>query len=385
MNFKSPISDKTGIVEWIKNKKSVVFQNNHKGKTFYQVYVDIKNELESIQRDTEKGAMAVEIGSYLQEIRSKLEKIGKLPEGERNDQIYNFAVENNTIFLNNHGPEHCDKVILRINQILSYFEGEFLSSYEVFLLLCAIQMHDIGNILGREGHEVQGTRLLDQFCAHYIPDSVERSVIKRIASVHGGKYNGDKDTITRLPEVEHANGIKVRYRLLAALLRFGDELADDSERADNIALKLGIITDSSLIFHEYSRVLHTVLINKCETNYITIELRYTLDINTARRKFKYGSCEKYLIDEIYDRTLKMERERRYCMRFFRPYIQLQKIKVSIQIMDEYYTWILDEITFTLEDIGYPVLPQDGTIKIISSDMRSGEEEIQYLARRLINE
>src|ERR1039457_2256022 len=56
------------------------------------------------------------------------------------------------IFLNDHGPGHITTVIQRATELVAA-KACALSPYEVYLLLAAIQVHDVGNILGRKGHE----------------------------------------------------------------------------------------------------------------------------------------------------------------------------------------------------------------------------------------
>ena len=68
-----------------------------------------------------------------------------------------------------------------------------------------------------------------------------------------------------------------------------------------------------------------------------------------KKKYKIGNGQKYLLDEIYDRTLKMEQERRYCMKFMHPYIDIGRIDVTINIYNEDLE-LLPSISYRLEDI-----------------------------------
>ena len=55
-------------------------------------------------------------------------------------------------FLTDHGPQHIETVISRASDLIRARSCD-LSSYEVFLLLAAIHLHDVGNIHGRTGHQ----------------------------------------------------------------------------------------------------------------------------------------------------------------------------------------------------------------------------------------
>jgi hypothetical protein len=74
----------------------------------------------------------------------------------------------------------------------------------------------------------------------------------------------------------------------------------------------------------------------------------------------------------------MERERRYCMRYLRPCLSLDRIKVEIVIQDIHDSFRNDRLTYTLEDNGYPTTPAPGLIKEFGSELRTGDEEVVYM-------
>lgn len=258
------------------------------------------------------------------------------------------------IFLNDHGPGHVQCVIDRASQLVSAKECD-LSGYEVYLLLAAIQVHDAGNILGRAGHEQQLRRWETKLDLLLGDETIERRTILQIAEAHGGSRNGNKDTISHLANQMTILGKSVRPRLVAAILRFADELADDTTRAARFGMDVGAIPDSSLIFHKYSAALHSVVIDLRGS---TIELHFELlDVDAKRLFIKHGA-PVYLLDEIIDRTLKMHSERIYCSRFLRPHISLDRIGVKINVYpsdppEARYGDELITIAYRLEDRGYP--------------------------------
>jgi hypothetical protein len=199
--------------------------------------------------------------------------------------------------------------------------------------------------------------------------------IELIAMAHGGVYNGSADKISKLPLQQTVNGQKIRPMLLAALLRFGDEIADDAHRASKSGEKYGVISENSRIYHAYSHALHSVNIERnSQNNKLELILTFSIDTKTLLTDFKKDSEVRCIIDEIHDRTLKMERERRYCMRFLRSYIFVESIRVEITITNSNDSWQFSTKNYTLEEKGYPTEPNSGKIKDFEPRILTGEEE-----------
>lgn len=291
-------------------------------------------------------------------------------------------------FLNDHGPNHVLMVIKRVSELISYCSTSclhggdfFISPYELFLLLCAIQVHDIGNIHGRSNHEANMDAILLEHCQPIIIDSIELRYIRAIAKVHSGKINDSLDTIgqSNLKRLDTYRDSKIRPQLLAALLRFADELADDFTRANYAALQTDIISPYSKICHCYSQSLNSIGYIKNPINgEFNLALSYAFDSTMAVDKFKYPdeSGEKYLLDFIYERTSKMERERKYCMQFLRPYLSIEEIKVQISVHNVKNDFDTTEITYSLRENGYPESPKLGDI----TNVPSGQETAQHFMR-----
>lgn len=368
-----------GLIEFLAETNSTSWKKYHNGRTCYEAYIEIKKNLCDTITETEKGAMAVEVGEILNQFKEQIAKIMNDPdEKDPDEKIHRILSEDPIIFLNNHGHEHINQVINRADAMVEKFNGEPLSEFEVFVLLCAIEIHDIGNILGRAGHEKKLQHIFDEHVKDIIPDTAERRIIKNVAMAHGGKtISGSKDTISPLSPEEMIFDNRVRTRLLAAILRFADELADDSTRKSRASLELGIIGTNSKIYQDYSRVLHTVYIEKDDKNNYFVRLVYELEVADLKEIYVVGHSERYLLDEIYDRTLKMERERRYCLKFMRGNLNIEKIVVNINIYGK-LSLKVDTITYTLEDIGYPCEPISGNIKeVVGITIRNGKEELEY--------
>lgn len=276
--------------------------------------------------------------------------------------------------LTDHGPDHIRTVANRAAALLDDpGNNNALNGYEIYLLLCAIHFHDLGNIFGRDAHEKRVSQMMDSVSSH-LGDSVEKDMIRQIAEAHGGSVNGSKDTISPLVDREPINNIDVRPRMLAGILKFADELADDSLRANRVLKSLRVIPKSSVIFHQYASCLHSVMLREsCKS----VELSFCINIEEMKAKFpKYNTQTKryrqvYILDEILDRLHKMCMERLYCNRFMAPVVHVHSLVVKIKTTkaNEKIGEVLPEINFRLEELGYPEAGETG-IYALSSDLRN---------------
>ncbi len=352
--------------------------------SYWKRYLDLKGKFKDYP--VEMGALTNSIETWMQDAKEKMKGIGKIRnQKEREYEIAKIFENDPIIYLNKHGESHIMDVQKCAFKLMEHFRDCRMSFYELYILMCAIVVHDIGNIHGREGHEEDIEKILSKEENHHlIPDANERRTICRIARTHGGVYNGSKDTISVLSEEFLLNNFTVRERLLAAILRFSDELADDCTRAESDAMENGLIKGVSRIYHIYSESLHTVrIIEKMQsrysgqTDFCKVCLSYSFDSGLAYEKFDKFGNQVYLIDEIYDRTIKMERERRYCMRFMRRYIPLEKIHVNIVINDRENSLKSYPVKYVLEERGYPPVIYK-TKEDIGQELKSGCEMEEIL-------
>lgn len=143
------ISDYEDLETYLKDVSSNKEKKIHNDRNYYDAYSQLKLNLRPVQEIETAGAMAAEVRKSLEEFS---EKLPTMPESKKEEQINEFFDVDHVVFLNDHGPNHVAKVIDQAGNILKYFSQE-LSPFETFILLCAIQIHDIGNVLGRAGHE----------------------------------------------------------------------------------------------------------------------------------------------------------------------------------------------------------------------------------------
>ena len=264
-----------------------------------------------------------------------------------------------------HGTNHVNAVIRNAWKLLNltaHTNGDdkiCLSPYEVFVLLVSILLHDAGNIYGRSGHEQHPLSIFTKMGGSLCPDHFEAKIIARISAAHGGTVelpdgNHSRDTIKPLSDKDEIGDISIRQRLIAALLRFSDEICEDRDRADKFMLDEGILPKESQVFHAYAYSISSVRIDHRSKS---INLKIELMKNNVTRLYGKGSKEIFLIDEIFSRLEKMYSEMLYCQRFMSEYIKLDRIRATIKIYDDRQGSRMDllkEQTFNLEEEGYPL-------------------------------
>ena len=252
--------------------------------------------------------------------------------------------------LTDHGPEHIQTVIQRASELLRKSPAAKLSCYEKYLLLVAIHVHDLGNFFGRETHELNAEKVMEELGPALGEEMTEKRAIFEIAQAHGGNIDGNKDKLSLVPVTRDVLGQDVRSRFLAALLRFADELADDKTRASRYLIKIDKIPPVSEIYHKYAFALQSVKVTA-----ETVRLDFELTEADVKRRFGKGRCQVFLLDEIYDRTMKMHRERMYCMRFLRQDINVNRIDVQIRVYANGFSLLKERanIAYSLEEAGYP--------------------------------
>lgn len=260
-------------------------------------------------------------------------------------------------YYNDHGVDHIKMVIDRATMIINNFNGTlikkdsgfYISPYEIFILLMAIQLHDTGHLIGkRREHAERGKHILAKFDSGNILSAGERRIIGDIAKAHGGK----NDPIgTMLVKEDTISSKKIRPQLLASILRLADELAEDHSRASTFLLNIDAIEKTSIIYHLYSSALDSVSVSGSEIKlifYISTEI--LLEQYTVKNDDVIST--KFLLDEIYDRTFKTFTESLYCSRFLPDLCRINCVKVNINILDQHDD-VMKNISYELKEVGYP--------------------------------
>lgn len=290
--------------------------------------------------------------AYYSTLKSKLTPIQK--------QVTQGADKKDGTSLTWHDQSHIDNVVEQASNLLKYTTSHDLSPFESFILLTAIQIHDVMNSDGRASHENKSTDILGILDLGGLIDSVTKRTIKDIVACHSGSFTKgiteEKDKIGFLLQPEYSlKGEKIKIQFIASILRLADEYSDNEYRAMSFLLEMKKIEELSEVHHMYAHCLHSVNIKK-DTG--IVEFDFHVQVGDALKmfsKFNKGkqSVENvYLIDEIFERTLKSHYETIYCMRYLRPYISITKlsIKIEIEVADMQQRL---RTTYELVEKGYP--------------------------------
>ena len=311
---------------------------------------ELVSYLRSIPKN-HKSFLQVDVDYY-----DRYRRINNYLNKEIHPNVNQGAMRNGHGWLTDHGIEHVTTVIRRAGELVASAESIFLTPYEVYILLIAIHFHDVGNIFGRKRHEQNITAVIEELDHTLIgDDGIEIRMIRDIAMAHGGyadEAKGDKDTIGKLRWERNPDINQPRVHLLAAILRFADELADDHTRTNRFLINRRIPRESE-VYHMYADRLRKVLIR---TNDRRVSLRFELDTSHATRVYGKGSKQVYLYDEIVSRSLKMHREHVYCLRFLQPYIYIDSIDIRVEISKNRFMDVVQVIDYSLRQRGYPNRP-----------------------------
>lgn len=323
---------------------------------------------------------------------SDFPKDGGLPYQQRAKQTFELlapfyaevlakSVRPDSGYLTAHGADHIRTVLARAQDLVTGAFGNLvLQPYELHLMVMAVLFHDLGNAAGREGHERKHAEIMGRLGLIAGTESVERRTIRQIAAAHGGSRLNNKDTLSTLDRRTTILHQQIRPRVIAAIVRFADELADDFSRASAFlnfeTTGMGVPQESE-VYHQYAKSLHSVTIDRRD-RYVL--LRFAFHESLARALLGKGAGKVYLFDEIHERTLKVHRERIYCARFWEAQVPLEAIRVEIEVdQDDSSLDPLIKTTYTLSESGYPTDPSSiAECATIAPDITSGLELISRI-------
>lgn len=128
-----------------------------------------------------------------------------------------------------HGETHHDSVEKNLNELIPKPILRDMNEYEVFLLLCAVWLHDIGMMVREPGESIKEVRAVHHHrCIRIIKEKFsdllnehERVIVGEIARAHREINLRTLDEMRSIRHIELGNQ-RIRIRFLAALLRLAD-------------------------------------------------------------------------------------------------------------------------------------------------------------------
>lgn len=303
--------------------------------------------------------------SYLSRYQTALDKLRPFYK------TINSAMTEEGLFTD-HGPDHFDEVVRYLGEIIPLDQvtpNGVVTPYELFVILLAARIHDVGNNEGRIGHEQRCHQALLDIGDGV--DGIERSKIASVAQAHGGhSTRGCKDTISDIPLSEGSYSINFNARKCAALVRIADEICENRKRAlDNLDFSTEKGKKSE-IYHAYASC-----ISRNSFSLSDRQLIMEIDIPVAMLDKRFLKLNQnvlediLLIEEVAIRLQKLDLERKYCNTYLPEALRIRGIKVTINAYKIEHTakgiaYLLRLIEITkhdFQDVGYPVSSEKLTL------------------------
>jgi hypothetical protein len=243
--------------------------------------------------------------------------------------------------LTDHGPRHIADVMRRVHELLA-FNLDYFSAHEIYILAVSILFHDVGNLHGRQDHQKKVASVhvaLRRDDARY---RNERNAVLVIAGAHTGTTrDGSKDTLRDIDRLSF-QGVPIRGREIASVLRLADELAEGEHRTSAYLQNIGAYSTTSAVYHAYANA-----VDYCVEGAGTgrIAMTFTIDLTNESGSLTVGNNVQLadLLELCYRRIVKLDQERRYCKHYctllsglsetgawFRFYSEGQRLETGLQ-------------------------------------------------------
>lgn len=247
--------------------------------------------------------------------------------------------------LTDHGTHHIGNVMRNVAQVLGIKSSDpikadhvaGLTATEALALLMGCLLHDIGNIEGRDKHN-QATSAVwrksgsASWNSWSFPD---RKALINICQAHTGKAeDGSADTLAPLASEKSYFLLQpIRSAQIAAILRFADELAEGEQRTSQYLLNTSAYPEGNEIYHEYAKITQ-INIDRASAR---IAIDYSIDL---RDEFFGDSASapsklRSLLELIYQRVVKLERERLFARHYAPEFLQFRETSVVVHMHDDY--------------------------------------------------
>ena len=184
-----------------------------------------------------------------------------------------------------HGVAHCESVEAKLNELIPEEIKKDLNEYEIFFLLSAVWLHDVGMTsfdeyegLTREKHHELGRALIrkDQIKGIQLSEP-EKKVIGELVFGHCAQI----DDITEKTRIERSNNKNetIKIRFLACLLRLADVCDVSHNRTSERIVSCKGINDISKVHHELHQRVSSIEFDN-ESNKIIVHA----DVNSDNDK-----------------------------------------------------------------------------------------------------
>lgn len=229
--------------------------------------------------------------------------------------------------LTDHGPRHIQHVLENVFKLLEH-DFNYFRPMEHYVLGLGVLFHDVGNLHGRKDHDKRIARFYDHVRSGH-EFAQEKSLVVRVSQAHSGKArNGSSNTLADVPPDSHLDGMPVRTREVAAIVRFADELAEGPQRTSSYMREHGFYAPESIKYHDYSSATNIAI----DAGNRRIAITYHFAITTKEDiEGELSKLQKSLAF-AWARLGKMDLERRYArLHCPKPLEPFQRISVCLEI------------------------------------------------------
>lgn len=244
----------------------------------------------------------------------------------------NKFINNTNKHFTDHSIGHIVEVQNRLYEILQQSKEE-LTVVELYITLSTTFFHDWGNVIDREGHRDATSVFYNEIFTSQEIYPQELLAFNNVVRAHtGSSIAGDKDTLKDVKDT-FVHQKESRLQLIAAILRFADELAECPERVNISYIKTTPLPQDSLLHH-----LHALFIrNIVESAKGRIAVTYSIGIiNKGNNEYtvSYPGTDKEISLAIFlqflsERIQKTNMERRYTQYYMRKLALFHEMSVSI--------------------------------------------------------
>jgi hypothetical protein len=229
--------------------------------------------------------------------------------------------------LTDHSEKHIENVLDNVWRLLTIKDNEIktekgieaLSCYELYVLCLSVLFHDVGNINGRNNHNIKISNIYDKVRNNNTKYNSERALILKATKAHCGEAkDGTRDTLKELDRsCQSLSGEPIQLLDIASILRFADELAEGPQRTSDYMIDKKKFKKKSIIYNRYAQIID-VLIDRGNERVV---LTYRINI---KGKTKKELTE--LLQFTYERIIKLDEERKYTKfysQFLTPFKQTE--------------------------------------------------------------
>jgi hypothetical protein len=249
--------------------------------------------------------------------------------------------------------------------------GRALNGVELYVLGASALFHDVGNIFDRKEHQRQVSKIYDLVkpSSGGHQDREEKKIIVDICQAHCGKaLDGSQNTLRFVDERSKLDGQEVRPQLLAAVLRFADELAEGEQRTSHYMIQQHNYSHDSILFHQYADCSNVDIDRQGGRIRLTFHISLACEGEGGTRDgsiIPITGLEE-LLKFIYRRIEKLNQERQYARHYCPLLGQFKETSASFNFWYRERQVPLDLSAVVLSDL---VVPGDPLKTVIQSDSR----------------